>query len=137
MKVEKTDIWVGEIRDEIGGLAAALAPVVAAGVDFTFVIATRRLEKPGSGSVFVSGIKGPQQIAAAELAGFVKSREAHGLRVEAPDHPRLLHEIASNIAKAGINVRSVSASVVAGQCIMMFAFDAAPDRDRAAELLSQ
>jgi hypothetical protein len=34
LKVEKIDIWMGEVRDEAGGLAAALAPLVAAGVDF-------------------------------------------------------------------------------------------------------
>ncbi len=137
MKVEKIDIWVGEIRDKTGGLADALAPIVAAGVDFAFVIATRRPEKPGLGGVYLSGMKGPKQIAAAELAGFVKSEDAHGLRLEAPDRPRLLHEVATEIAAAGINVRSVSASVVEGRCVMIFAFDAAADRDKAARLLAK
>ena len=49
MKVQKIDIWMGEIRDETGGLASAIAPLVAAGVDFSFVIGTRRAEKPVQG----------------------------------------------------------------------------------------
>ena len=30
-KIEKADVWAGEVRDETGGLAAALAPLRAAG----------------------------------------------------------------------------------------------------------
>jgi hypothetical protein len=137
MKVEKIDIWVGEVRDEAGGLAAALAPLVAAGVDFSFVIGTRRPEKPGTGAVHMGGLRGAKQKKAAEVAGLVKSEDAHGLRVVATDKPRLLHRITSELASAGINLRSVSASVAKSRCVMILAFDAADDRDKAAKLLGK
>ena len=137
MKVKKIDIWMGEIKDETGGLAAGLAPLVATGVDFSFVIGTRRADKPGAGTVYFGGLRGAKQAKAAELAGFVKSDDAHGLRVIARDQPRLLHRLASELAGAGINLRSVSASVIKSRCVMFFAFDAASDRDQAALLLGK
>ena len=66
MKVQKIDIWMGEIRDETGGLASAIAPLVAAGVDFSFVIGTRRAEKPGAGTVYFGGLRGAKQSKAAD-----------------------------------------------------------------------
>ena len=136
MKVQKIDIWVGEVRDEAGGLAAALAPLVAAGVDFSFVIGTRRPEKPGSGAVYLGGIRGAKQRKAAEMAGFIKSEDAYGLRLVATDKPRLLHRVTSELAVAGINLRSASASVAKSRCAMILAFDKVDDRDKAAQVLS-
>ena len=49
----------------------------------------------------------------------------------------LLHRLASELAGAGINLRSVSASVIKSRCVMFFAFDAASDRDQAALLLGK
>ena len=137
MKVKKIDIWVGDIRDEAGGLASALAPLVAAGIDFSFVIGTRNSDKPGSGLAYLGGIRGAKQAKAASLAGFVKSEDAHGLRVIARDQPRLLHRLTSELAAAEINLRSVSASVIKSRCIMIFAFDDVEHRAKAAELLGK
>lgn len=137
MKVKKIDIWVGEIRDEAGGLASALAPLVAAGIDFSFVIGTRRSDKPGAGTAYLGGLRGAKQSKAASLAGFVKSEDAHGLRVVARDQPRLLHRLTSQLAAAGISLRSVSASVIKSRCVMIFAFDDVEHRDKAAEVLGK
>src|SRR5580704_1895779 len=137
MKVKKIDIWVGEIRDEAGGLALALAPMVAAGIDFSFVIGTRKADKPGSGLAYLGGLRGVKQAKAARLAGFVKSEDAHGLRVIARDQPKLLHRLTTDLAAAGINLRSVSASVIKSRCVMIFAFDDVEHRDKAAEVLGK
>ena len=52
MKVEKFDIWMGEVRDEAGGLSAALAPLVAAGVGVTRLPLSARTLRD-TGVVFV------------------------------------------------------------------------------------
>ena len=78
-----------------------------------------------------------KQAKAASLAGFVKSEDAHGLRVIARDQPQLLHRLASELAAAGISLRSVSASVIKSRCVMIFAFDDVAHRDKAAELLGK
>ena len=48
-----------------------------------------------------------------------------------------MHRLTSELAAAGINLRSVSASVIKSRCVMIFAFDAETDRDKAAELLDK
>jgi hypothetical protein len=135
LKIDKVDVWSGEIRDEVGGLAAALQPVVAAGADFSFVIARRQPEKPGSGIIFFSGLRGAKQTRAAESAGFVKSASVTALRVESPDKPGLLQNLVNTLSAAEMNMRGVTASVVGGKCIMLLAFDDSADRDKAARML--
>jgi hypothetical protein len=68
-KIEKVDVWSGEIRDEAGGLAAVLSPLVDAGADFSFLIARRKPDSPGAGVIFVGGIRGAKQKKAAQSVG--------------------------------------------------------------------
>ncbi len=132
--VEKVDFWSGEIRDEVGGLAAGLRPLVDAGSNFVFVIARREPGKPGSGHVFLGGISGAKQSKAAKAAGFVKA-DMPGLRIQAADKPGTVETIVTQVAEAGINLRGVSASGAGSQCAVILAFDSTKDRDRAARLL--
>jgi len=132
--VEKIDFWSGEVRDAIGGLATALAPVVDAGTNFMFVIARRQPDKPGTGHVFFAGITGAKQAKAARTAGFVKA-DLPGLRIETADKPGTVETIVTQIAEAGINLRGVTASGAGAKCAVILAFDSPKDRDRAAKLL--
>ena len=74
--VEKIEFWSGQIRDEIGGLAKSLQPVVDAGVNFSFVIARRQPDHPGEGHVFFGGIHGPKEAKIAEQCGFIQADSA-------------------------------------------------------------
>jgi len=136
-KIEKVDVWSGEIRDEAGGLAAVLGPLVAAGADFSFLIARRKPDSPGTGVIFVSGIRGAKQKKAAQLVGLTLSAEIGGLRIRATDKPGLVNRIVSRLAATGINLRGVSASVVGSKCLMILAFDGTADRDNAAQILKK
>ena len=136
-KIEKVDVWSGDIRNEPGGLAAALDPLVAAGADFSFLIARRRPEDLGSGIVFLGGLRGAKQTKAALSAGLARADDLAGLRVEARDKPGLVHEILTRISSAGINLHGVSASVVGTRCVIVFAFAGTSDRDKAAQLLKK
>jgi len=137
LKVEKVDVWAGEIPDRSGSLAAALGPLVAAGADFSFLIARRRPESPGSGVFFVGGIRGAKQTKAAESIGLKKTDEIGGLRLEGTDKPGLVHQVVTTMAEAGINLRGVSASVIGSRCVMVLAFDGTADRDAAAKILKK
>ncbi|HEV8000683.1 MAG TPA: hypothetical protein VGP63_12440 [Planctomycetaceae bacterium] len=132
--VEKIDFWSGEVRDAIGGLAMALAPVVNAGTNFAFVIARRQPDKPGTGHVFFTGVTGAKQTKAAKAAGFVKA-DLPGLRVETADKPGTTETIVTKMAAAGINLRGVTASSAGSKCSVILAFDSNKDRDLAAKLL--
>jgi hypothetical protein len=57
--------------------------------------------------------------------------------VIARDQPKLLHRLTSELAAAGINLRSVSASVIKSRCVLIFAFDDVEHRDKAAEVLGK
>ena len=135
LKIEKVDVWSGEIRDEAGGLSSALNPLVAAGADFSFLIARRQPDQPGTGLVFLAGLRGAKQTKAAQSAGLAKSADVAGLRLEAADKPGLVHQIVTKLASAGINLRGVSASVIGAKCVIILAFDGAADRDKTAKLL--
>ena len=135
VKIQKVEVWSAEIRDEVGGLAAVLGPLAAAGADLAFVVARRQAHQPGTGIVFLGGLKGAKQSAAAQKAGLSKAGEIAALVVEAPNKPGLAHRIIEQLASARINLRGLSASVTGAKCVLVIAFDAAADRDNAAKLL--
>jgi hypothetical protein len=133
IKIEKIDVWTAEIRDEVGGLSAALDPLVAAGADFSFLIARRH--RPGTGIVFLGGLRGAKQLQAAKSVGLVKSENVAGLRLESPDKPGLVHQTVTRLSSAGINLMGVSASVIGARCVIVLGFDGAADRDKAIRVL--
>jgi ACT domain-containing protein len=132
--VQKIEFWSGEVRDAIGGLATALAPVVEAGANFSYVIARRQPDKPGTGHVFFAGVNGAKQTKAAQAAGFIKA-DLPGLRVETADKPGTTETIVTRLAEAGINLRGVTASGAGAKCSVILAFDSTKDRDKAVRLL--
>ncbi|MCI0358610.1 MAG: hypothetical protein L0211_09010 [Planctomycetaceae bacterium] len=133
--VAKVDVWTGELRDNVGGLAAMLGPLAEAGADLSFVIARRQPEKPGTGVAFIGGINGAKQTKAAAAVGLTKTTSLAALQIEATNKPGLLHRAIQQIASAGINLRGVSASVTGTKCVFVLAFDTAADRDQAAKIL--
>ncbi|HKB05594.1 MAG TPA: ACT domain-containing protein [Gemmataceae bacterium] len=133
--VTKVEVWTRELDDRAGSLAAALEPLANAGVDLVFMIARRYSHLPGKGVVFVGGITGAKATKAAEAAGFKKSTDLAGLRVEGPNKPGDAHRVASLLAQAGINLRGVSASVIGSKYVLIMAFDSAADADKAAAVL--
>ena len=65
LTVERVDVWAVSIKDQPGGLAAKLAPLAEAGADLEFAVARRAPDKPGTGVVFVTPLRGDAQTAAA------------------------------------------------------------------------
>jgi hypothetical protein len=137
LKIEKFDVWSGEVLDRAGGVVAALKPLVEAGANLTFLIGHRRMEKPGTGVIFFGGLQGDAQSKAAESAGFSRSVDVAVLRVEGPDEPARLHQITSALANAGINLRAITTSASGSQCVAILAFDNSTDRDNAARVLTK
>jgi hypothetical protein len=135
LKIQKVDVWSAEIRDEIGGLAAVLGPLADAGADLTFVVARRQAQKPGLGIVFLGGLKGAKQTAAAQKAGLTKASDVTALVIEAPNKAGLTNKTVMQLASAKINLRGLSASVTGTKCVMVAAFDSTADRDNAAKAL--
>jgi len=135
LKVSKADVWVAELVDQPGSLSSALSRLAEAGVNLQFIIARRSPEKPGSGVVFVTPIKGTKAVKAAQAAGFVKSSKIATLRIEGPDRKGLGAKITQAIAAAGVNLRGVSAGVIGKNFVCYISLDTAADAAKAAKAI--
>jgi len=134
-QVTKMDVWTGEIKDQVGGLAGKLEPLANAGVDLQFLLARRQVQTPGKGIVFLSGVSGATASRAATAAGLKKATDLISLRVEGANKPGAASHITRQLADAGINLRGVSAAVIGTKFVLFLAFDKADDASEAARLL--
>jgi hypothetical protein len=135
--IKKVEVWAGEIADRPGGLASTLAAMQAAGSNIEFVVARRAAEKPGTGVVFVTPIRGAKQKAAAQQAGLSTSEGLHSVRVEGPDRAGLGAKMTDALGVAGINLRGISAAALGRRAVSYFAFDSAADADNAVRILKK
>jgi len=133
--VKKVDVWAGEIADRPGGLASTLGAMTKAGANIEFVVARRAPDKPGTGVVFITPIKGAKQKAAAQQAGLGTSESLHSVRIEGPDKAGLGAKLTDALAAAGINLRGFSAAAIGTQFVLHMAFDSADDARNAIAVL--
>jgi hypothetical protein len=135
--VKKVDVWAGDVADRPGGLAAAIAALSSAGANLEFLIARRAPDKPGTGVVFMTPIRGAKQKAAALGAGLSLSDSLHSVRVEGPDRAGLGAKMTGALADAGINLRGVSGAAVGRRAVTYFGFDSGTDADTAVRTLKK
>jgi hypothetical protein len=136
LSVERVDVWAAAIEDKPGGLAHKLATLAEAGADLEFVIARRAPDKPGTGVVFATPLRGDAQTSAAGEAGFAVADSLHSLRVEGDNRPGIGAEMTGKLAEAGINLRGLSAAVIGERFILYLALDNAEDAEKATNLLA-
>ena len=137
LTVERVDVWAASIKDQPGGLAEKLAPLAKAGADLEFVIARRAPDKPGTGVVFVTPLRGDAQAAAGAKAGFAVADSLHSMRVEDDNKPGIGAELTRKLADAGVNLRGLSAAVIGERFIMYLALDTVEDAEKAVSLLKK
>ena len=137
LKVSRVDVWVASLVDKPGQLAAKLEALAEAGANLEFVIARRSPEKPGTGVLFLTPLKGAPQLRAAKKAGFRKTRSLHSVRIEGPDKPGLGAKLTEALAAAGINLRGLSAAAIGKRSIVYLALDRPADAAKAVRLLRQ
>jgi hypothetical protein len=135
VKVTKVEVWAGEMQDRPGELARMLGALADAGANIDCVIARRQPDKPGSGVVFVSPVKGRKAQSAAQSVGMSQAGDIATLRVEGADKPGLGARITSAIGDAGVNLRGATAAVIGNKFVAYFGFDNADDANRAARAL--
>ena len=133
--VKKVEVWAGEVADRPGGVADKMEALSAAGANLEFVIARRAADKPGTGVVFVTPVKGAKQKSAAQNTGLATSASLQSVRVEGPDRAGLGAKMTRAIADAGINLRGLSAAALGRRSISYLAFDNDADADNAVRVL--
>ena len=133
--VEREDVWAASIPDKPGGLAQKLTGLAEAGADLDFIIARRSPDKPGTGVVFVTPLRGDREVQAATVAGFSVTKSLHGVRVEGDNQSGIGAKLTKQLADAGINLRGLSAAVTGTRFVMHLAFDSDEDRQQAMKTL--
>lgn len=134
-EVSKMDVWVGEIQDKPGALAEVLTALAEGGANLESLLARRQPDKPGTGVVFASPIKGAKAIKAAKAVGLHRSESLAALRVTGTNKVGVGAQLTKAIAEAGINLRGVQAAALGDQFVAYFAFDSAADANKALRAL--
>ena len=138
LKVQRVDVWAASIEDQPGGLAGKLDVLAQAGADLEMIIARRTPEKPGTGVVFVTPLRGDEEIAAAvEVAGFASTSSLHSVRVEGDNRAGIAALLTQKIADAGINLHGLSAAVIDERFIVHLSFDSDDDAAKAVDILKK
>ena len=135
LKVTKTKVWVAEIKDQPGGLAACLETLAKAGANLEFLLARRQTNRPHTGAVFLTPLTGRKVLAAAAGLGFHATQRVSTLKVEGGNLPGVGAHIARAAAAAGVNVRGVSAAVIGRKFVCYLSFDRAGDAVRVAQAI--
>jgi hypothetical protein len=135
--VERVDVWAASVEDKPGCLAAKLDILVEAGADLDFVISRRAPDKPGTGVVFVTPLRGDAEVSAGAEAGFSLTQSLHSLRIQGDNQRGLCARMTKKLGDTGINLRGLSAAVLGTQFIMYLAMDTEEDVKTAEELLKQ
>jgi len=137
LAVERVDVLAATIDDQPGGLAGKLAPLAEAGADLEFVVARRAADKPGSGVVFITPLRGDAQAAAGAQAGFAVATSLHSVRVEGDNEPGIGARLTRKLADAGVNLRGLSAAVLGDRFVMHLALDTSDDAEKTIRLLQE
>ena len=137
LQVSRVDTWAATMKDQPGGLSAKLVLLMQGGVNLEFIISRRAPERPGTGVVFVTPIKGAAQLAAAKRAGFKKASSLHTVRVEGPDKAGIGARITHALGEAGINLRGFSAAAIGKKFVCHVAVDTTADAAKAKRIIAK
>ena len=135
--VERVDVWAASITDEPGSLAHLLTGLRQAGADLDFVIARRAPEKPGTGVVFVTPLRGDAEVSAAAMLGFNVTSSLHSIRIEGNNRPGIGAELTTKLAEGGLNLLGFSAAVSGPRFVLYASLDTATDARKAISILEQ
>ncbi len=135
LKVQRVDTWAARLKDKPGNLAAKLDALAKAGVNLEFVIARRAPDKPGTGVVFVTPIKGAARSRAARRAGFNLTKSLHTVRIEGPDKKGAGAKMTRALAAQGVNLRGLSAAAINKKFVAHIALDKAADAAKTMRIL--
>ena len=137
LTVKTVDVWAADIQDAPGALANKLAQLADAKADLDFIISRRKPDAPGQGVVFVTPLRGDEQIEAATEVGFNILPTLHSVRIEGPNEAGIAARIAQMLGEAGISLRGLSAAVVDTRFIIYIAVDTNDDAMEIVRILDQ
>ncbi|MBL8821020.1 MAG: amino acid-binding ACT [Planctomycetia bacterium] len=135
-QLDRVQVWSCEIPDQPGGAAGILEPLSQAGAHLEFILSRRLSNKIGKGELFVAPITGPAQTKAAQAVQLHKANDMILLKIYGSDKPGLAHSLASCLANAGINLRSLTMTAFGGKFVAYVACDSPDDTAKAVNALA-
>lgn len=133
-KVTKENVWVAVIDDRPGALYEKLNALSAGGADLELII-TRR-ERKDRALMFISPLRTPEAIQAAQKAGFSIADSLRNLRIAGPNAPGLGARITGALAQAGISMRGYSAASLGELSVTNITYDSDADQEAAIAALN-
>jgi hypothetical protein len=133
--VTKVDVWAADLKDEAGSLAAVLEALAGAGGNIECIIARRRHDRPGTGQLFITPIKGAKVQKAAKSVGLSPATDMATLRIETPNKAGVGQKVMAAIAGAGVNIRGISAATIGNKAVAYIGLDNKADADKAVKAL--
>lgn len=137
LNASRVEVWRVALKDEPGALAGKLEALAMAGANLEFVIARRRHDRPSEGNAYVTPITGAAQVEAAEKAGFRRAEDFTSLRIVGADEPGIGYRLTDALARAGINLRGLSAGRLGSQCVFYLALDGDQDWEKAVKIINR
>lgn len=134
--LERAQVWRTEVAHTPGQLAAALAPLAAAGADLRVVMAYRLPGEPSRAIVEVYPVTGKKQATAAGGAGLAPAG-IPVLRVEGDNKAGMGATLASALADAGINVSFLVAQVMGRKFTAVFGFENDAEAKKGAAIIKK
>jgi hypothetical protein len=134
---KRVEVWAASIKDKPGRLARVLMGLKEAGADLNFIVARRAPEKPGTGVVFLTPLRGDREVEAASHLGFNVSRSIHSVRIDGENRPGIVADLTEKVGAAGINLRGLSAAVLGARFILYVGLDGKEDAKKTVEILQQ
>jgi len=135
VKVQRVDTWAASLEDTPGSLAIKLNALAKARVNLEFIVARRAPDRPGTGVVFVTPIKGAAGQRAAREAGFQKTDALHTIQITGPDKAGRGAAMLQALADGGLNLRGVSGAALGAKFVAYVALDTEEEAARAVKLL--
>jgi hypothetical protein len=137
MFVERVEVWAAPIADKPGALSMILQGMREAGADLNFIVARRSPDKPGSGVIFITPIRGDREVEAASTLGFNLTNSVDAVCVEGDNKAGVTAELSEMISGLGINVRGLSVAVIGTRFKAYFGFDNPADAEAAVNVLRE
>jgi hypothetical protein len=123
LQVRKIQVWSAELPDRPGSALAKLEKLAEAGADLSYIFTRPHPINPDLAILFLAPIHGPEQIRAAQAAGFSQADDVAMLAVEGDNQPGIGFQIMKQMAVAGINLRGLSISTLENRFLAFLAFD--------------
>jgi hypothetical protein len=136
LAMHKIQVWSADMPDRVGAAAAKLETLARAGANLEFVFTRPSPNNPGNTAVFLAPISTPEQIEAAQSAGFSPATGHTMLCVEGKNRPGIGFDLMSRLAVAGLPLQGLSISSLGDRFAAHIAFDNADSVTQAIQVLA-